>query len=583
MIRLSIRSSVTVLVVGIVHLAAAAGTAAELRPIPEKLVVLTFDDSVKSHFSVVRPILKKYRFGATFFITEGFDFPTNKQDYMTWKEIAQLHRDGFEIGNHTRDHLGINADNLSKLPEQLAAINQQCKRFGIPTTTSFAYPGNALDPGAFEILRQHGIRFARRGGAPEYPYPRGKGFAYEPGLDHPLLVPSAGDARPAWELDDFIAAVKQAKHGRIAVLQFHGVPDRAHPWVHTPRDKFEAYMKYLAINDFRVIAMRDLEQYVDPHLQPQNAHEVIGDRKASLAAGKVPTNYRRPTSDANLEYWLENMVTHHGYSVQEVGAATGLTGKEISAALKRFQLHERRPRAAAGERLKILPYPGGRHPRIGFLDGAMRPQRETKFSAFAPWPNGGYVVVDVPEAIWFNTDKQRELLYLAHTHVPTTWSRRGITLPTLEWKRESDGSLRITRELPNGVSFGATVQAHRHHIQMELWIRNESPLMLTGLRIQNCVMLKGAPGFADRTSRNKVLEDPYVAVHDKNRRRWVITAWENCVRPWANDHCPCMHSDPQFPDCPPGETKRLRGWLSFYQGDNIKDELQRIESSGWRK
>ena len=51
------------------------------------------------------------------------------------------------------------------------------------------------------------------------------GFAYEPGLDHPLLIPTAGDARPNWTLEDFKRAVNQAQSGRIAVLQFHGVPD----------------------------------------------------------------------------------------------------------------------------------------------------------------------------------------------------------------------------------------------------------------------------------------------------------------------------------------------------------------------
>src|SRR3954464_14000751 len=76
-----------------------------LEPIPDKLVVLTFDDSVASQFTVVRPLLKEYRFGATFFITEGFGFATNKTDYMTWEQIAQLHREGFEIGDHTRDRL----------------------------------------------------------------------------------------------------------------------------------------------------------------------------------------------------------------------------------------------------------------------------------------------------------------------------------------------------------------------------------------------------------------------------------------------------------------------------------------------
>lgn len=56
------------------------------EPIPDKLVVLTFGDAVKSHRSVVRPILKKYSFGAKSFVTEGFDFPTKKTDYMTWVE-----------------------------------------------------------------------------------------------------------------------------------------------------------------------------------------------------------------------------------------------------------------------------------------------------------------------------------------------------------------------------------------------------------------------------------------------------------------------------------------------------------------
>src|SRR5437899_3563028 len=87
-----------------------------LKAIPDKLVVLTFDDASKSHFAVARPVLKKYGFGATFFITEGFDFPTNKRDYMTWEEIALLHKDGFEIGNHTRDHVGVTHQSLRELP-----------------------------------------------------------------------------------------------------------------------------------------------------------------------------------------------------------------------------------------------------------------------------------------------------------------------------------------------------------------------------------------------------------------------------------------------------------------------------------
>src|SRR5215471_9237763 len=97
------------------------GRAWGVEPIPDKLVVLTFDDASKSHFTVARPLLKKYGFGATFFITEGFDFRTNKRDYLNWDEIAQLHSDGFEIGNHTLDHKAVTVDTLHQLAEQVRA------------------------------------------------------------------------------------------------------------------------------------------------------------------------------------------------------------------------------------------------------------------------------------------------------------------------------------------------------------------------------------------------------------------------------------------------------------------------------
>ncbi|NOZ39773.1 MAG: polysaccharide deacetylase family protein [Planctomycetes bacterium] len=336
-----------------------------LEPIPEKLVVLTFDDSVRSHFTVVRPILQKYDFGATFFVTEGFDFPTNKQDYMTWEQIAQLHKDGFEIGNHTRDHMGVTAKDLPKLKEQLEGIAIRCEEHGIPRPTSFAFPGNAIDEGGLPILREHGIRFARRGGAPEYPYERGRGSAYEPGLDHPLLIPSAGDARPDWEMDDFTNAVAQAQRGRIAVLQFHGVPDNAHPWVHTQPDKFEAYMRYLALGGFRVIAMRDLEKYVDWDVTPQKYDGVIKDRQQAIANHTSRDNYRWANDRDKSRAWLENMAVYHRFSTSEICSATGLPAAKVEQLLTDFQLVDQPyPTHQADEPLTVLPYPGGRHPRL---------------------------------------------------------------------------------------------------------------------------------------------------------------------------------------------------------------------------
>jgi peptidoglycan/xylan/chitin deacetylase (PgdA/CDA1 family) len=253
-----------------------------LEPIPDKLVVLTFDDSKASHYTVVRPLLKKYGFGATFFITEGFTFRTNKEDYLTWEQISELYRDGFEIGNHTRDHMGASKANLPRLKEQVEAINAQLAVHGVPAPVSFAYPGNAIDPSGLVILEELGFRFARRGGAPEYPYEEGNGVAYEPGRDHPLLLPSAGDARPFWTLENLKRATGQAKNGRIAILQFHGTPDLEHPWVHTPRERFEEYMKYFHDEGFKVIAVRDLANYVDWRQKPDDPWKIIEQRRSPL-------------------------------------------------------------------------------------------------------------------------------------------------------------------------------------------------------------------------------------------------------------------------------------------------------------
>lgn len=283
LMKLGLRTLLLTLIPGLV--AGLAACVEALEPLPEKAVVLTFDDGVKSHYTIVRPLLKELGFSATFFITEGFDFPMNKRDFMSWQEIRQLHLDGFEIGNHTRDHQPV-PQTLARLDVQIEAINAKCRKYGIPRPVSFAYPANEFHFDALPVLEAAGFLFARRGGSPEQPYDQGRGVAYVPGEDHPLLVPSAGDARPFWTLDDFKAVLGEAAGGGIPVLQFHGVPDRRHPWVSTPPDLFRQYMAYLKKEGYRVLAMRDLARYVDPSDRPADPGAVLR-RRLSNPAGEA--------------------------------------------------------------------------------------------------------------------------------------------------------------------------------------------------------------------------------------------------------------------------------------------------------
>ena len=221
---------------------------------PDGLVVLTFDDSVASHATFVAPLLKKHGFGATFYITEGFEFLKDKEHYLTWEQIKALHVAGFEVGNHTKAHKAVSGQKPADIAADLEHIEKRCIENGIPVPTTFSYPGYATSPAATEVLRSRGYILARAGGA----------RVFDPAKDDPLTLPQAFDSKPDSTLAQFKAAIAQARDGKIAVLTFHGVPDIKHPWVNTDPVKFEAYMQALKESGCKVVALRDLARYLPP-------------------------------------------------------------------------------------------------------------------------------------------------------------------------------------------------------------------------------------------------------------------------------------------------------------------------------
>jgi peptidoglycan/xylan/chitin deacetylase (PgdA/CDA1 family) len=222
------------------------------RPIPDHLVVLTFDDAPVSDIATIAPILKKYNFGATFFICE---FPPNFADkslYLSWPQVRQLNDLGFEIGNHTAFHTHVSKMSRSQFADSLSYIEEKAKSYGIPRPVTFAYPGYDVHSPDLDLLTERQYLFAREGG--ERPY--------DPLHDSALLVPAinGNGADEAHVIDSF----NLAHDGKIVVMTFHGVPDVEHPWVSTDPKAFERYMLYLHDHNFTVIAMRDLATYIDP-------------------------------------------------------------------------------------------------------------------------------------------------------------------------------------------------------------------------------------------------------------------------------------------------------------------------------
>jgi len=221
------------------------------KPIPDKLVVLTFDDAVKSHAVYVAPLLKKYGFRATFFVCE---FPPDFNDtakYMSWKEIQQLAEQGFEIGNHTWHHTHVNKTGKDGLMKEISYIDRQAAALKIQKPITFAYPGYDTYAPAVKTINELGYKLARTGG----------NKTYDPEKDHPFYIPSFTTLKD--NRQQIMDAIASAKDGKITVLTIHGVPDNAHDWVTTPPSLFEEYLKFLYDHNYKVFALKDILPYIN--------------------------------------------------------------------------------------------------------------------------------------------------------------------------------------------------------------------------------------------------------------------------------------------------------------------------------
>lgn len=87
--------------------------------INEKIIIITFDDGFKEVYKNAIPILKKYNYKATFFITTDFIADENKSNYMNWEEVRDLNSLGYDIGLHSHKHTILSGLSEEELKEDI--------------------------------------------------------------------------------------------------------------------------------------------------------------------------------------------------------------------------------------------------------------------------------------------------------------------------------------------------------------------------------------------------------------------------------------------------------------------------------
>jgi len=133
--------------------------------LPEKSIVITFDDAWRSIFDIALPILIKYNFPATFFIYTDF---IGGGKAMTWKQIETLSRIGFDIQCQTRTHRNLAAPKKNEsFKEYFKSIEMEIgypkkllkKKLNIDCKY-LAYPYGETNNLVIALLKKYGYRAA---------------------------------------------------------------------------------------------------------------------------------------------------------------------------------------------------------------------------------------------------------------------------------------------------------------------------------------------------------------------------------------------------------------------------------------
>ena len=106
--------------------------------LPERTVVFTFDDGHASHLEIVAPLLVRYHFTGTFFITTGH---LGKPGYLTWEQVRKLVFLGMEIGSHGASHRPLTELSAAEVLEELTTSKELLtQQLGVPIQ-ALAAPG----------------------------------------------------------------------------------------------------------------------------------------------------------------------------------------------------------------------------------------------------------------------------------------------------------------------------------------------------------------------------------------------------------------------------------------------------------
>lgn len=130
--------------------------------LPEKPILLTFDDGYMGQYENAYPLLQKYNYPAVFFVQTGFVGVRTSKDHFTWDQMRQLEREGLvTIEPHTINHpTDLRELDDAKLERELIESKRLMEEELGRTVNYFAYPTGNRDERVMEMAQKAGYKLA---------------------------------------------------------------------------------------------------------------------------------------------------------------------------------------------------------------------------------------------------------------------------------------------------------------------------------------------------------------------------------------------------------------------------------------
>jgi peptidoglycan/xylan/chitin deacetylase (PgdA/CDA1 family) len=126
------------------------------NPLPDKAVILTFDDGYRDNAVTAFPLLLQYGFTATFLVNTQ---PINDEypAYMTWEQVEQMSRQGMYIESHSHSHPNLKGKPVEDVVQEVRRSKELIENHTGTTVRFFSYPYGHYDQQVVDILISQGF------------------------------------------------------------------------------------------------------------------------------------------------------------------------------------------------------------------------------------------------------------------------------------------------------------------------------------------------------------------------------------------------------------------------------------------